>query len=168
MLYEISPLRVTDADIIGPLHNRIWREAYAGLLPDDVLTSRDDAESTGRWRMRALTHETLGTSQEGCTTWVARDRDGLAIGWIGVGPARDSGAPAPTELWSLYVAPEHQGRGAAAELTAAVLPDGPAYLWVLNGNARAIAFYRKLGFAVDGARKELGDTGAFEIRMSRA
>ncbi|EWT01322.1 GCN5 family acetyltransferase [Intrasporangium oryzae NRRL B-24470] len=167
MAYELSPLRETDAETLGPLHNRIWREAYAGLLPADVLDSRDDSESTARWRMRALAHERLGTSPEGCTTWVARDEDGVAIGWIGVAAARDDDAPAPTELWSLYVAPEHQGRGAAQVLTDAMLPDGPAYLWVLEGNERAIAFYRKLGFETDGATKELGDSGAFELRMSR-
>jgi RimJ/RimL family protein N-acetyltransferase len=50
--------------------------------------------------------------------------------------------------------------------------DEPAELWVVEGNLRAIAFYRKNGFAEDGARFALGNAeavaeGVFEVRMVR-
>ncbi len=46
--------------------------------------------------------------------------------------------------------------------------DRAAYLWVLDGNARATAFYRRHGFADDGGRKPEPGTGLTEIRMTRA
>lgn len=167
MPLELSRLRPADAAVLGPLHNRIWRETYSGLLPEEVLAARDDTDNAHRWQARALAHEVNGVSAEGCTTWVARDDAGVPIGWIGVGPARDTDAPAPVEVWALYVAPEHQGAGVARALVDAFLPAGPAFLWVLRGNDRAVAFYRKVGFETDGASRFFGDTGAVELRMSR-
>ncbi|NHN56315.1 GNAT family N-acetyltransferase [Calidifontibacter sp. DB0510] len=166
MEFEISPLRPSDAEVIGPAHNRIWREAYAGLLPPAVLASRDDAAATRRWRERGEQVQEHGRSAEGAVNLVARF-DGQPVGWISVGPGRDDDPPTPTELWALYVLPEHWGAGVAGRLVTAGLPPGPAHLWVLDGNERAIAFYRKVGFDIDGATKELGTTGAIERRMTR-
>ena len=45
------------------------------------------------------------------------------------------------------------------------LGDSPAYLWVLDGNVRAIGFYERHGFAFDGATKP-EDVG-LERRMVR-
>ena len=165
--YEISGLREADADGLGPLHNRLWRETYAGLIPAAVLDDRDDGERIRTWRDRGRAHEEHGRSPEGGTTFVARDDQGTPVGWITAGPPRDEEAPAPIELWALYVAPEHHGDGLGRLLLDSLLPDGPAYLWVLQGNHRAIAFYRRAGFAEDGATKELEGTGALELRMTR-
>jgi RimJ/RimL family protein N-acetyltransferase len=166
--YEIGGLRLSDAEIIGSLQNRIWRETYAGLLPDTILAARDDGDNIEIWRHRAAAHERHGRSPEGCTTWVARDETGKPIGWIGLGPARDADAPTEKELWSLNVAPEFHGSGVASLLVDALLPAGPAYLWVLSGNDRAIAFYRKCGFTPDGTMREIREGGALELRMTRS
>ena len=53
-------------------------------------------------------------------------------------------------------------------LLAVAVGDRAAYLWVLDGNARATAFYRRHGFADEGGRKPEPDTGVVEIRMARA
>ena len=50
---------------------------------------------------------------------------------------------------------------------ARVIGDRPAYLWVLEGNVRAAAFYRRHGFTDEGGRKPEPDTGVVEIRMAR-
>ena len=50
---------------------------------------------------------------------------------------------------------------------ARVIGDRPAYLWVLEGNDRAAAFYRRHGFTDEGGRKPEPDTGVVEIRMAR-
>jgi ribosomal protein S18 acetylase RimI-like enzyme len=167
MHVETSLLSPGDAAVIGPLQNRIWRSTYTGLLPDAVLADQDDAESQRTWHARALEHVEHGRSLAGCATWVAHDEAGTPVGWIGVGEPRDDDPPASVELWSLYVAPEHQGAGVARHLVEAIVPAGPCYLWVLQGNERAIAFYRKVGFETDGAVKPFADTGALELRMVR-
>lgn len=171
---EISLLRESDAVTLGPLHNRIWRTAYAGLLPPDFLDSLDDEDNTRRWAERGAVHEVAGHSAEGATTLVAR-AEGAPVGWVSVGPARDDDAPAERELWSLYVDPAHWGAGVADALLDAGL-SGPGYLWVLEGNDRAIGFYRRRGFIVDGATKSvagrvgsrLDDASGVELRMIRA
>ena len=47
------------------------------------------------------------------------------------------------------------------------LGDRAAYLWVIEGNERAQAFYRKRGFVDDGGRTIDEPSGATEIRMVR-
>lgn len=164
-------LSSSDAVVIGPEHNRIWRATYAGLLPASRLDSLDDDATTARWLQLGREHEHLGCSARGASTWVAHDPTGRPAGWMSVGPARDDDAPCPLELWALYVTPEHWGAGVAATLVHRHLPPGPAYLWVLQGNERAIAFYRKHGFRLDGATKPLdpdaGAQGGLELRMTR-
>ncbi|MCH8613984.1 GNAT family N-acetyltransferase [Arsenicicoccus dermatophilus] len=167
MSYQVSPLRAADAEVIGPGHNRVWRVAYRGLLPDEVFDARSDEDSTRRWRERGRQHDRTGQSVEGAITWVARDLTGAPVGWASAGPARDDDAPAELELWSLYLLPEHWGSGAARQLVEAALGERAAYLWVLQGNERALAFYRRQGFVEDGSTQELAGTGATELRMVR-
>jgi len=58
-----------------------------------------------------------------------------------------------TELWALSVHPQWRGSGTAQALARAALPTDSAYLWVLQGNVRAIAFYRRMSFTIDGATR---------------
>ena len=92
---------------------------------------------------------------------------GSPVGMICVGAPRDPNPPAPVQLWSLNVAVAHRGRGAADALLAVGLLPGPAYLWVLRGNARAIAFYRRHGFALDGAQLFDPTYDVVDLRMTR-
>lgn len=172
MEITVSPLRSEDAVVIGPEHHRVWRAAYTGLLPASVLESLDDAGGIEKWAARGRHHERHGCSAEGAVTLVARSSDGRPVGWVGTGPPRDVPPPAPSELWSLYVVPEAWGRGVAETLLVTALGDAPAYLWVLGGNDRAVAFYRKHGFVLDGVVRPVsvpsGRDGAQEARMVRA
>ena len=168
MAYRVGSLRASDAYVLGPLQNRLWVETYAGLLPDEVLAARDDAENIRRWFDRGASHERHGIGPGGAKTWVARDEAAVPVGWLSVGPGRDEDAPAAVEVWSLYVAPEHQGTGVGRQLLQ-YLPSGQStYLWVLPGNVRAVDFYRARGFVVDGATKYFGESDVLEIRMVRA
>lgn len=167
-MVRIDPLRAADAEVIARLQNHLWRVTYAGLLPEAVLATRDDDVNAALWRDRAEVHERTGRSAEGACTVVAHDDGGRPIGWATTGPSRDDAPPTAAELWSLYVAAEHQGSGVAHQLLAAVLPSSAAaHLWVLSGNDRAIAFYRKVGFEPDGGRKHDPRLGADELRMVR-
>ncbi|MGE9781496.1 N-acetyltransferase family protein [Janibacter sp. G368] len=168
MFTTIAPLVQDDAAVPGRLHNALWRSTYAGLLPDEVLAARDDESSVRRWQERARAHEGAGVSPEGGRTLVAHDGAGAPIGWATVGPPRDASPPTPVELWSLYVAADHHGRGVAQALVAAALPDAQAaHLWVLVGNDRAISFYRKVGFVPDGVTEHDDAVGADDLRMVR-
>jgi ribosomal protein S18 acetylase RimI-like enzyme len=157
--WTIARPTLDDLDELGRVHVQVWREAYAGLLPDAYLAGLDPTLGPKRWRER------FGESPE-VDWWLARDEDGI-VGMTTSGPARDDDAPTPLELYAINVLRRAHGTGLADDLMTYVVGDRPAYLWVLEGNDRAIGFYRRHGFADDGGRKPEPDTGAVEARMSR-
>ncbi|WP_106505884.1 GNAT family N-acetyltransferase [Brachybacterium timonense] len=170
-ILTISPLRQADAAVLGPLHVQLWHAAYTGLLSQARLDGIDPEHRTRAWEQYGQQHEANGRTVDGSVVQVARNANGTPIGWAAVGPPRDADAPSETELWSLYVAQEHWGSGVAHTLITTVLGERPAYLYVLQGNERAIRFYRRHGFTLDGATKLLdpddGPRGGIELRMVR-
>jgi ribosomal protein S18 acetylase RimI-like enzyme len=138
----------------------VWQEAYAGLMPAAYLDTLDHAEFAAGWRERLL------VPRDGVANWLARDRAGI-VGLATSGPARDDDAPTPWQLYAINVLARGYGTGVGAALLDAAIGDRAAYLWVVEGNARAIAFYRKHGFRDDGVRDRFPDTGTPEVRMSR-
>jgi len=157
--WTIARPTLDDLDEMGRVHVQVWREAYAGLLPDDYLAALDPTFGPTRWRER------FGTS-EWVSWWLARDEDGIA-GMATSGPARDEDAPVALELYAINVLRRAHGTGLADDLMARAIGDRPAYLWVLDGNDRAIAFYRRHGFVDEGGRKPEPGTGVVELRMAR-
>ena len=151
-----------DAPQLGEVHVRTWQIAYEGLIPQAVLDSLDIVARAARWRT------TLEDASNPGRTWVALE-EGKLIGFASSGPPRGDDAPAPLELWALYVHPRRHGGGAGALLAEAALGPDPAFLWVLDGNARAIRFYEKIGFRLDGATKveHHGGVALHELRMVR-
>jgi GNAT superfamily N-acetyltransferase len=148
-----------DLDEMGRVHVEVWREAYAGLLPAEYLDGLDPTFGPKLWRER------FGTSSE-VTWWLARDDDGI-VAMTTAGPARDEDAPTPFELYAINVLRRAHGTGLADDLMTHVVGDRPAYLWVLDGNDRATAFYRRHGFVDEGGRKPEPGTGVVEVRMAR-
>lgn len=90
----------------------------------------------------------------GVRTLLAVDDDGAALGLVAVGPApaaweTRAGVPAPVvplQLFQLYTLPATHGTGIGAALLEAALGSADAYLWIMDGNARAERFYTKHGF----------------------
>ncbi|HEY3527858.1 MAG TPA: GNAT family N-acetyltransferase [Nocardioides sp.] len=160
MPWTIAPIQLADAEEAGAVHTRVWQEAYAGLMPADYLAALDPARAGERRRQRIL-HPAAGVEE-----WVARDEHGI-VGMAATGPPRDLDPPVPLELYAINVLRRAHGSGLADDLMAHAIGDRAAYLWVLEGNQRAIAFYRRHGFADEGGRKPEPDTGVVEMRMAR-
>lgn len=74
------------------------------------------------------------------------------------------------ELEGIYSPARVHGSGVGQLLLDAVIADSPAYLWVLDGNARAEAFYRRNSFRRDGAEREHAVAGIprTTVRMVRS
>ena len=124
--------REGDAEGIAGVHVETWRNAYAGLLPRDVLDGLSRRRQMRRWR-RAIRNPEAELGQ----VFVA-EGDGIA----GFGSAsREAG-----EITTLYVRPDAQRRGIGRTLfyRMAAFLDGPVSLWVLDGNPAA-GFYERLG-----------------------
>lgn len=72
------------------------------------------------------------------------------------------------EIVKLFVEPVLQGRGiGAALLEYAVREKGARFLWALEKNTRAIAFYQRHGFMAGNQRKLEEDTTEYLVCMHR-
>lgn len=170
--FAVEEFALADAAELAALHMQVWRVAYAGLISQEYLDGMQLEPRIERWRQRivfAADTEARGES-DGVRrrSRLARHRPtGRIAGFCSVGAARDDDAPVPQELSSLNVLAQFHGSGVARQLVDATLGEQAAYLWVVRQNARAIAFYDKLGFVADGGTKHDDDLECDEIRMVR-
>ena len=155
-----------DARSIARVHIASWREAYAGIVPDDYLSSLDLDSREARW--------TEILSEGTRSTWLAEIAQ-RTVGFASIGPSRDEDAePGDLELYAIYLDPEAWGRGVARDLMRTLLaevpPKTPVSLWVLADNDRARHFYRRHGFAPDGVEKieEYSGKTLTEVRYRRS
>ncbi|MDI9931754.1 GNAT family N-acetyltransferase [Rhodococcus sp. IEGM 1354] len=166
--YSIRDVRPGDEHRIGTAHVAIWKATYAGMMNDAKLDAMRPEHRIERWE-QIIAHRDE-SSARGVRTRCAIDvADSGVVGFATGGPPRDENPPAPRELWSLNVLPEHHGTGIALALMNDVLgEDTPAaYLWVAAANERAVAFYRKNGFELDGEVRFDPTWECHEARMVR-
>ncbi|PQZ89044.1 GNAT family N-acetyltransferase [Arthrobacter sp. MYb227] len=156
----------TPEDISATLEMKLlaWRQTYTDQRPESFFNNaqaRQELEAD--WWARGLA--------QGAELWIALDQDSNIVGVAGGGPVaeEDLGTGVGLELQVLYVLAEHYGSGLGAQLLETVLSGRDSLLWVLEGNARAIAFYKKHGFITDGRIESLADdwAGLREICMVR-
>jgi len=150
---------VDDARPGARLHQACWRESYGPITEPALLAAHLADEDTwvSRWRQQL---------EQGSSRLLAVTDDDL-IGFADAGPGRDGEAKADLELYALYVRSAWHGTGVGGALLDATLGDAAAYLWVLEDNARAQAFYRRQGFVPDGGRERYEPLSVWEIRMVR-
>lgn len=161
MSLVIKQAGYADLEAAARMEARAWRESYQGLLGPSIF---DDLDSS--------THDVAAhwadLMQQGHYFWIVCEGEAV-MGVAHAGPARDEDAPQALELTMLYLLEEAKGTGVAPALLKMAIGDSPAYLWVLDGNARAIAFFEEEGFVADGASREQSSMrGAREVRMVRA
>ena len=137
----IPPIRlagVADADAIAALHAASWRSAYRGILSESTLGPTLDGERRAHWRGK------LAAMTADDTVLLAGD-----AGFIAVWSDGDPGFGAYID--NLHVHPERRSGGLGRHLLGqamrrvAARGENGAYLWVFDGNTRAIDFYRRLG-----------------------
>ena len=164
--------QVTDAQEIARTMNDGWRVGYRELLSDAILDLLDDTWAAAQWGgwLRGG-YENAGLRAE---IRVATDAAGRVVGVSTFGADRDLRDDARRgEVWALYVAPSHWGRGYgtallrnAEDALAAGGRRGLA-LWVLEGNDRARLFYERAGWRGDNGMKPFGDSGLSEVRYRK-
>src|SRR5215469_18042967 len=99
----IRPACLADALRIATIHVEAWRAAYRGIVPDEFLDSLSIDERESKWRQNL--------SAATASTWIVQESE-TVVGWISAAGSRDAGATASTgEIWAVYVAPEHWGKG---------------------------------------------------------
>ena len=156
---------VADAAAIARINVDGWRAAYRSEVADQVLADLSLSEREAGWHERIIdgTHGRI----------LVAERGHEVIGYSRVlAPARDGDAAADVaEIAAMYVHPDAWRSGAGSALMQTALgelrSDGwrDVTLWVLDRNARAIAFYEGFGFAPDETEKVSDRLGVVETRM---
>ena len=142
--YTLREANAVDADAIAALHTDSWRRTYRGMMSDAFLDGGALENRRHVWRER------LG-SQNSKPLVVVADAGGRIAGFVCVyarGDAKEWGA----YIDNLHVAHHWQGRGVgralmrrAAEWVCDTQPGVGVYLFVMEANANARAFYDRLG-----------------------
>ena len=145
-----------------------WRAGFAGIVPVALEPTEE-----------FLARRTRDGLADPARRFVVAELDGAVRGWCGFGPTRDDDeGPGVGEIYTLFVEPGawRHGLGRAA-LTAALAElsacgFGDATVWSFAANARANAFYERLGFARDAAAERrderLGDAVIVRYRRPAA
>ena len=158
-MVTIRPAEVADAGAIAQVVVASWRAAYAGLLPAEFLADLDVVARAEQWR------HALATAESASTVLVAEVGDRI-VGFVAVGPELHLETEQHTEteqgvgqLYALYVDPPHWDTGVGHDLHDAgleALRDAgfrTVRLWVLRSNARAIRFYERHDWSLDGRQQ---------------
>jgi GNAT superfamily N-acetyltransferase len=151
--------RVEDSAGIAHVHVRAWQEAYVETLPAERLDELDEES-------RALTWAQI--IQDDSTDVFVAEREGRVVGWATTS-VRHADAPADRELEGIYVLAQEYGKGTGQALLDAAISDQAAFLWMLDRNPRAEAFYTRNGFIRDGGRQKRAVLGVpvVTVRLSR-
>lgn len=124
---------------ISRIYEESWKFAYRGIIPQSYL----DSIPSGRWASRVDT--------PGMDSFVMLDGSRYA-GTASCCPSRFSEYKGFGEIVSIYLLPEYMGKGYGRLLLDAAVFQlekmgfRHIFLWVLEENYRARAFYEKLGF----------------------
>ena len=162
MSVDIVPMTSED-EVRGKayVHFRAWKDAYRGLVDQGYLDART-LELSERFALKAF--------KSGFATLLAKDGDRV-VGFADYGPCRDEDLLEAGEVYAIYLLEPYYRQGIGTMLMRGALAHmaecSRVVVWVLEGNDRAISFYRSFGFAFDGRAKtlELG-TPVTELRMT--
>lgn len=132
-----------DAGLISHIYATSWRKTYRGLIAEDYLRRLPDdywVPSVRAWLASGHLYGLMVCE------------DGRPVGCALYGRGRDGRFGDWGEIVSLYILPDAMRRGIGSALLKETLrllrEDGytRCYLWAIEGNQMADAFYRKHGF----------------------
>ena len=158
----IRPIRDVDATEMGEVHAQVWHETYDGMISHAALEAVSPKRLADLWSNYAA----RGPEHRHAAALV----DGNIVGFAASGPARDDDAPAPRELYFVFLLDNWHRKGIGRALFDAVVDEGePLYGWIAENYPGGEAFYTKRGFTFDGAHRTepfLGEE-LTEVRFSR-
>jgi GNAT superfamily N-acetyltransferase len=163
MSWRIRQAGYPDLEAAAQTKAESWAESLHDLVGEEALRRQRDpariASTAAAWG---------DVLEAGGSIWVVVGDHGEIVGVAHAGVARDADPPTPLELVAIYLRAVAQGSGVADAVLTMAVGDAPAYLWVLSGNVRAHAFYRRHGFTPDGTTVWVDGLGMAKERWVRA
>ena len=154
----------SDAKSIAKVHIQTWQTSYAGIVPNEYLSSLSYPAREAWWK------QVLEANSPALCNFVAEDAEGGIVGFAHGGPERDGNRTYLGELYAIYVLQPFQRRGFGHSLFSAVtermILDGfpSMLLWVLQDNRPACRFYEALGGKKVGEKTiEIGGANLIEV-----
>ncbi|QQS00301.1 MAG: GNAT family N-acetyltransferase [Austwickia sp.] len=161
-----------DADAVGAVQARLWRDAYAGDLPAEALEMCTAQAFADAWRVALSDYS--GPDH----VLLAAHEGSEIVGFAAISPSDDPDLAerGAVEITVAGVDPDRRGAGHGSRLLAAaadVARERGATgitVWVLAGHERTRAFLQGAGFGPDRARRTrvVDDAGAtvLEARLA--
>jgi ribosomal protein S18 acetylase RimI-like enzyme len=142
-LIEYRRPRLDEAEAMAALHVQCWREAYAGFLPSELMSTFSTERRLPMWQVAIPHPERFVLS--------AYD-EAKPIGFVISGATDEKHIENQDgHLWAIYIEGQYHRKGIGRELIAAAAADWLAKggksitLGVLAENTDARMFYEKLG-----------------------
>ena len=168
----VAKIRVAtpdDAPALAVMHVASWRETYAGILPDKMLSALSVEGRAAAWAK--IMQE---PANERSTVVYLAEHDGTIVGFGSCGAQRTDNLKTKGydgEFSGIYVLRAFQGQGIGASLLAKMSLDllgrgfSAAALWVLRDNPVARRFYEHHGGKVIAEREDIRD-GAVLVELA--
>ncbi|MBL8301237.1 MAG: GNAT family N-acetyltransferase [Ideonella sp.] len=167
-VFPVRPASLRDAKSIAEIHVSAWQEAARLAGPPEARPADSVERRQAAWR------EAIDLCEP--QVLVATERDKV-IGFVAFDRSRDKGTPSTTgEVWALYVAPSHWGRGVGLALWDAAR-DGlqeegciRTTMWLPMRFERAMRFVSLAGFKRETGSAQTVEVGGIrieEIRVQR-
>ncbi len=170
---SVRVARETDAPAVGLVQAVVWRDAYAGVLPQEVIDAFEPQSFAAVWR------RSLVSPPEGVYRLLAACAGDQVVGFASIGPSQDPDAsPLTGELSQVGVHPEARRAGHGSRLLNAAVDTlrgagaDTLHTWVLARDEGTRAFLAHAGLSPDGAWRDRvvspdGDT-VREVRLVAA
>lgn len=155
-----------DAQALAEVHVDSWQSAYRDTLSDSIRQGCTIDKWIGKFQ-QMIAEETQVIA-------LIEDKEKIP-GYTIIGPNRDEDLKTENcgEIWGLYILPDHWRKGHGTRLTkwACRELESRGYkivtLWVFQTNRAAREFYQAMGFADDGATKEVRPDAPLAVRYRK-
>ena len=150
-MIKVRIARETDFHNIAQVYIETWRDSYAGTLPDRVLIEMRKEKLVLSFSQTLQHHSEVLV--------VAEDIKEGIVGMGSAGRNRDRRSKYLGEVYTLYVHPIHQNKGAGRTLLSHLFSEltkfniDSSIIWVLAGNPSRF-FYEVMGGKITGVREE--------------
>ncbi|GAA2036652.1 hypothetical protein GCM10009740_30010 [Terrabacter terrae] len=167
---SVRVARASDAPAVGLVQSVVWREAYAGVLAEEVLAQLEPRAFASVWR------SSLGDAPSPDHLLLVACAGEQVVGFAAVAPSPDPDGGGASELLVLGVHPDARRQGHGSRLLNAAVDTARGRgadaltAWVLADDEHTQGFLAAAGLGADGASRErvVSEDGrtAREVRMS--